>query len=1053
MSKEKIQIYDNIKSITNYDKLLYQEVLEDLFPKENQIIISYYADIEDKFQLEIRQFQELDNLSFINRIIVNQDKFIVVPELHEDEYDNSKVVRPNIIVQGINRNYPKGRDLVIKEYKNWKYIFSEKALSDPKLLQKKLKMLYYINRFISQHPPANQSYSKIENVKFPVLKYYPLDQFNIPINPEYEKQVNKILYPFINTQVDFSDSLKLQHQLSGLGLESVFYYMIDSDLINVKKNTKSIATELQRGYFIQEQFSEVLLERSEMIRIKQIIEKEINNPKEYLEIINKFNVNNMNELKKYLPKPKFQKLKQLVQPRLIIDSRMCKAHTNLLQELIKLRNNSYPDIKTAKQILDELQKMSTKSSNNQFECNTCHQVILCDHTVHTINTIYETNKNIRSVNLNEFRGETDGNITYCRYCKEKLLVNQLNVIMENKNFEDIQRTREIQASGKTDLSIFGSFMYRGVRMGVSEFRFKYTFSESNLIKSINNLIGPYVYDYIVKRKIVPDNIPYHATMFGYIWTIVYIMFIYLKDPNIYIPKQNIKTRKEYGTYFKKLIMKKFNNQIDKKKTELALQQAFINLGSEYKVEINYVTGKYNTLIIANRMLYIMLYRLYTFENKIIRTVDKSPYMFLPEIINPEKYKNINEVNFWIKPTIRPKEKLNIAMFDYLIDTSKKANKVYDIDFPYELPDATNLENLKFDKTVENEILEYDKKSNFRKFFDRYYPQLVTPAVGRFKDSFPAYYIYDESGNIIKWMPTLVTKKQIKNKITNHGNFVNEQKEITFTHEKLDLFKMEEPTRPNIQKLIDTRNKKLNYKIKSWKLLKPLKPPKFELNPDYKFIFKEKSLGIVKKINQQKYNINIFRNLGNSEGHKIIELKNDQISNPNFLDNDIRISKIKSYIEQLIINFSSLINNPSLMENSLLLEKLGKTPADIDKLKKINLSTINDDNYWSKLSEISNWKPQDQYGWLKMFLTEAINKILTSYPDIGKMFLEIYLDDIFRQEKLISESDNVDIAFEKIDDLDGINYEGPFNEKEADEEAYLDDVDFVEDDEDNINYGD
>ena len=1041
MEQVKIDIYQKDTRQKSFDEIQYKKMLDFAFSKLPNIIRV--------------QFQQALTRYAISHPLTDQGRKIKIRDIAKSGYvvlsaknpdlikhpDTDRLVTLEKISRGRIKNYPSYVNMYIEEFLNYSYLFSTNTLEDIDKLYSHIIALPDIEAIIPVY---------YKSIEFNPILYYG-KEYKISDIDVLESVQKAIYYKY---GVTLRNIMDLENNLT-----SVLCGMISG-------NNDTINSELE--YFIndsiykkqQSVYSELLFQKQAELAIIARIVKSNGYDLKY---------NGLKELKPHIPGD----LYKLIEERLKLSykrSNPCIAHDLIDTEYKKTRfKKMYKNLDDIELLFDSI-KSICNYHNHLYHCKTCKALVACDHQFAAVKVLYDKNRYDDLVKETDEYAEKIGVQYFCKYCFEHIRDEAAEYATEF----DIQK-QQLSVVENTDILISNSIF--GVLFTcLSLFKFKYEFSESQLVKSMHPIIAPKVISYI--SNFSEEEIPEMARLCAFIYGGIYLMFVYLKDPNI-TTDRTVKNPGLFANDLIKITLKKFGRS-DEKMIKKITAYAFHDLKFMYTLKVSYEDSNRLKVDVENTLQYQYIRQAYCTFQLLKKLVPKIDISFIP---SDAKY---NKMTFHKKIVLPEMTDYSIAMYLYLFGFDSHCYLSKEQFQPLKFVTG------KFDSTFEDKLkIEYTKSlENFRVI--NYKNLILMKSENYFNKSYPANYIYQKNGSIINWESELCLVKTKEKKISAYGRlcdtkyatrffyYIEEEKEDknlkkdlkkrgldrdgnlnrdaglekdkdsslnrdarNISVKKIFLEKMKLMPHNELVNLIDARNKVLNYTSIKFKAHQGIKCEKIKNRQEpYKFIFETKLYGVVTKISP-KYVVNTVKMWGQSEGINFDSIRSGSYVPPAFKVNDVRIYKILNYAEILVKKYTSLISRPDLKQN---LEILNQSGIELNDFISLNLKQIiyseagKYNGHFHKVfnSILTAWKPEDVYLWLMQFILDRLTLILET--KIGPIFCHEYIEQIFRFEKFGYETRATYVHYVEDNDF----------EEETNYTSDDDAPDYAEMDEDNIN---
>lgn len=1028
-----IKVHTGKLSSKKYSKVSYRRSLSLFEDKISTALLDHVSDTYNINHSTEVIFRE-KNKKILTRNIANNDNIIVdatpISELKSDKIkDSDNIISSETRVLGTFRNYPANVPIFVNKFLNKNHNFTEQDLTDVFKLNNKLFKLWLISRY-TKVPNINPCRNGSIIVQDKLVN---ISKFKIP--PKIVSLVDKYINFTHGIKLASDNATSIFISLRGLDLLEIFNEIISGDIDTVRNVLNNYINKFGRNILAKQSFTNDFINMSNMNLLKDLIIAEFPKESHLIDLIDNGKIAKITDVKQHVKDTTYKSIEKRILTKVSPNIIQCNSHPSIVNKLKLLLNKknakySLKDVKDIKKYIESIADLI----DNVYVCKTCNIEIACTHHFVVLEAMYGKGNlmdQLEKIAI-EYAGKKDGILTYCKYCSQLIFNNKTESIMYDADFETMEKVREINIENSTELARFNSGINKAIYSALSLYKFNYNYSQKKLIKSIQNRIGYIVYDTMVQQKVPEEKIEDMTILYGYIFTVIYLMDIYATDRNITITGLKGRDRTSYANHLIPKIVSRYNKLTNKQDTQKLMQLAYIALKGSHKTSVSYITDELMRISISNTSIYKMLYSMYLND----RGLGLSAIEAFDSIVHKVK-PNIS--NFYID-AYEPSKKstFNNLIYSYIINYDSPSNMIYKTPKTLRHMDVWRYNPKKFDNSVEVQLFEYDKLRYIYQKIHEFKDIKVINYSNSGISVMSAQYNYDTNGNMIIWEPEK-TKQGIRMVWNQNGN-------------KIYLDKMGKLSEKEIKKLIDQRNKKINYKenprSKSQIDIKVVKKKQY----NYKYSFSEKHLGVVTKISS-KYSINMFKYLGRSRGYTLQEIKQGKIPDTEITSNDISLLTVNNYIGSLFIQEKNLFNGLHEIVNELKIKQsvldavkriplyeLGKM---VDKENKININGYYDIHTFIT----NNWKPMDVYYWMLEFLSLAMSYVMKTYPSsFGKKFLSNYLDDVFRQEKYTHKLD-IEIIQGDGGDLD--EDEGPIRMGGDDDIDLLDVHEFGEEDEDNI----
>lgn len=1005
---ETIQIRKKVYADISFNYHGYEKIVQKIFPHYISSVVKFITKGAGQYYEKLLEFETESDDNIIQRNIAKQENVLA----QFGPLDTNSI-QTDFIVLGELHNWPRYLDVTILGFSNKDYAFSAQLLKTPKELILAQRLAYEYSRSIM---PKDDSLPAMDHIYHD--DYQPI-QVKPPFDVALLAEVADIVRQLYGITLATTDYYVLIKQLESLKLTDMIFYCTH----NMKKEIKSAAMKLvtsekaSSAYKIAEY--QRLLILSEFNIIKKIINDELDNSQKFLDIIKKHKILTATDFYSKIAKKDADHIQKIIGDRnKLIFAKPC-IHYNSLGLFLKLAKSTSPNIielraKTEKELLALLQY---DKESRQYYCTKCDQRVLCDHNLEMAGIGYKEKLPI----VEQYRQPEEASQTYsyCKYCSEKIYKNEIEEIMTTIKFDAIVNSRKEAMQGDTQTSSFDNGLYNGISYVIGTLKFNYEFPFQNLIKYIRNVIYNMVLNQVTKLKLENDLEYYEqmSTLYGYIYTVIYMMKLFLIDPKVRLPDgtANVlgeRTPAVYARFFETKIRQRFPTLTSSEKTSLIMKQAFVDLKTINTITITGRSKDDKLLDILQHPLYLVLYDMLLYSQPKLDTVEAFKYIVTQA--KPVLH------NFFVNCRVPTKnvDQFKKDLYTYIMDYKNPGCYIFDTTI--RPPGAEK--NVQFDPTIRNKLLLRNEQL-YKTYHLHHYGMLVKLNHDiELKRCYGANYIYDDEGSIMIWSSELdwTTKSGKVIKLSDIKTHVD----------------------ASTQKKLDTRNARIKF-IKMKDNIGKLPVSKLvESKGELEYNFDQKIIGIISTIDN-KYSPNILQYLGRSAGHDYTELIRGIV--PNVENHRSGALKIQYYCQLFIEKYYYLRNDPMSELNNGIIEESGldisKIDAEIAKLVDLGEALYFDNS----TKYVSMLTPEKYYDWqvesFAKFLVLAKNSIM------GKIFLINFLKFVVQTEKRFSKPNPKKIiGIYSEDNLDESEYDESTDAKHKSNDDSAD----YEQDEDDIN---
>lgn len=990
---------------TNYLDIAFnphgcKKVIKSALPQSEEIEIEEIIRHLSAFYAKQSEFDTRSEDSLLKRSIAKQQLTYAIFENSND------VIQLDTIIIGKDRNWPRYTDVAIKGFKNKDFNFTT-IDSTIDLLMSHKAAYFYMNAVIKPDPmydfitrPQKVSQSQImQPIEFDLAKIEPII--------DIAKRLHGI-------ELNNTDYVVLLKQLRSIGLSDCVYYALHNEKGKIKEMMAMKLDQMKMDLVIKNNSYQTLKIYSEFNLVKKIIEQELDNPGKYLTIIHKNKVSTATQFYGLITAKDKEKILKLVGDRLKkIHAKPC-VHNEPLDEFLSLYKITS---EWSKEKRDKVKAKLAKfleydKTSKQHYCNKCGERVICDHSFELAGKEYKD----KVVLVEKYRDPEDSSkkYTYCKYCSEKIFRNELEEIMTEVKFEEIVRSRQQTLQGDTQAAVFENGLYFGVSNAVSSLKFDYEFGQRTFVKGIMNLIFNLVYAQVAKLRLETDLDSYErmAGLYGYLYTAIYLMPMFISDPKVTTPEKTPKNKDAYAKYFLVKSNQRFYGLSTPENTKRIIYQAFLDLKKFAEPTISVKDEDSKILDIIQNPLYLILYRMHLCANP-----KDSPLDALKKIVTKQK-PTVTTFHLEAKVPTKNVSQRMIDLYTYLMDYTSPYCYIFELGIR-----PTGASNQVYDPKLYNMFLEEDKKTTQQIFVNSYVKLIKSTPTRIFSVCYGANYLYDDEGDLINW---------------NEG-----QQWKTKSGKVIKLSDIKKHVDETTDAKIEKRNKVIGFYERKFKHRGLPRYSYVKLDSPPTYVPDKKILGFISKINN-KYSPNILEYLGRSTGYDYNDLIRGVIPN---IENHLTGScKLKYYIQLFIEQYYCLKYEPMGEENIKIIEE---SKVEFSKLEQESsaLPDLLQADYYKQVDNLMNlWSPQLVYEWLVEQFVKFIMK--ANVEPLGKIFVEHYLKFMINTEKRLSLPNPKKLAGGLVLDQ---NEETEYDEAEdaKGEVGIMDEIDF-EQDEDDIN---
>lgn len=963
--------------------------------------------------------------------IYDVDKEILVKK-SESKKQLIKFSLPVISV-GVIRNYPKNTDLVVDKLYNTRYNFRnleniKKTLSQAKHLFHILATFDYMNT-LTIHPMLTAKSTKTinfvgENTQVP-----------FSIKSENAQQIkNYFDKRYIN--IDFNNVDIFIQTLKDAGLLSILHH-INGDSAKINKILKQKEYEIQAELYYDAIKRKYYKNKNSFNRLYIMLKAESSSYKSILSKIEKYSVNNIEELKLVITDKEFNTIVKLIEVK-VQPTNEC-AHNNEFIRFYRLIEMNYRGVR--EDLDEELTKLKDYISikNHIASCTKCGQFLFCQHNIDFLAADYKTKMEL----VTKYSGEVvDMKVSFCKYCGQKIYKDETEEIMTADRFNAILHARAMHLQKTTEFPVIMSNIYSTVRRVIGMFKYKYDINVNVIAKDIQNIITTYVTNRVHRLKVTveDENFDIIVQKYAFIYAVIYMMDIFVKDGKVTLDAVRKKDKVQYANYFGKLIYEKYRKVIvDNRELTTDMSTAYIDLNPEIRTELIYNTGKQNVIEILQDQIYDFIYLMFNLEKMLSANVRFSAidaYKFIVKLPNPTLETYLQDVYDPTKSASVQKSKAEIykKSYEYIIDFNSPKNylnRFYILKNIVDIIEFPNHKRHEFDGSLAAELQKYNdwsrqyvlkcKYLNLFKGIANMPSIFISNIVGEF---------ISENGNFAIWKPEFgKTKRDIKD---------------YYYEENGKKVKLSESAKLDIKKILDIRQK--DIKAPKFKTQKTVNLNVKIKDQEYKYTFNKGIFNSIVKV-FNNIDMNIFKYMGRSSDVFYFEFVKGNISPE--LDLYIGVYRLNYYIMFLINNYNSLRFRHTDRSNLIYFET-DKLKSKIGQYKLEDFPDIESGNFIKTFNSISqNWNKEDIYNYEQEYFINTMLKLSAKKDDLIDNFLDLTINKIINIDRLYTKYDPKSVS------VDSQNYENDqeveqlFHDKEdidEDAEDYVDpdEVDFEQD---------
>lgn len=995
---ETISIHKKQEQHTTFNVHQYQKFLEQQYPAISEILHRDAAEKMGKMFAKLREFNTETDANTIIRNIIKQGD--VYAEFSENFTKNQNVIQSEVIILGKKHNWAKYSDVVITKFNNYKYNYPREVLDDHKKLLAAQFQTYRVRNLL-EHIGTRQEYPDFIVSEIPKRSY----EDDILINPASLGPIADYVKSMFGASLDVHNFHGLFVQLKSIGMATALY----GDPKDIPKMvSKRIGDEIAN--FGRIKLAQAKMdERSELNLLQKILIKEYDTESPIMKLFVSKKITSVAQFYEIAPKKDVEKIKKIIGTRSAEVYEPPCIHTGLVRQFI----SGYRGLREQVIELCDIDK-----NTMQYHCSKCSRRAFCQHNLDMSGVPPEKKMSVVSKYKNqEISTRT---IYYCKYCNEKIYKNETEYVLNGADFMAMSKVRESALSKETNIDTFDSGLYNGINTALSCFKIGYEFNQQVLARSVKLALYGSVYEQISRQNAENDSqFELITKMYAFIFTLVYMRTLFMKDPKVTTKSGIRKQDSAYGQFITQEVETRFKGLASREKTINIIKIAAVKIKeNKTNVKIYAKTEKDNVMEIVQSKRFSILYHYYNYGNhgtdaltvfqRLVKTQKPTLATFYEGIAMPTKNVNDHERN----------------IYTHLFDYSSPYCYIYNFtenetigNLPVNFP--------KYSPKLYNEILaEYQK--NVEEVRAKAYRDVVSSDKDfPFRYSYGPNFMYDDEGNIIDWVPMGPGKPW---EYTSPSG------------KRYELSKIKKAIDKSTEAKIIARNSKLKFTKANFVPAKKQKAVQHASgNTGDKFEFNKKLVTNVTGLDS-KFTANMVNYLGRTEGYDYQNLMKGII--PDVESYNIGQIKVNSYIHALLRHYYCLKNVPLSAENTNFFEK---NNIDFIKSKQLiaNLPDLEFSKYFGAYKEnISSWDPKKFYLWNLESLLEFASQIIKT-GDLGAKICLTYFENIFAEDRKNSMPDEKKVLLVGNDNLNEAEYVEEFSKKPT----ALDIIDFEEDEDD------
>lgn len=928
-----------------------------------------------------------------------------------------------IISVGIVRNYPKNTDLVVEKLTNTRYNFKNLTNIKSTLLQAKhlfhILSTYVYKNNLAIHPTITAKSTKTinfigKNIENPFA-----------IKSEIAQQI-KNYFDKRYISIDFNNVDIFIQTLKDAGLLSILLY-VNGDVAKVNKILKQKEYEIQADLYYDATKRKYYRNKNSFNRLYIMLKAESSSYKSILSKIEKYAVNNIEELKLVITEKEFKTIVKLIEVK-VQPTNEC-THNNDFIRFYRLIEMNYKGVK--EDLQEELTKLKDYISIKNYiaSCTKCGQFLFCQHNIDFLAVDYKTKMEL----ITKYSSEVvDMKVSFCKYCGQKIYKDETEEIMTADRFNAILHARSMHLQKTNEFPVIMSNIYSTVRRVIGMFKYKYDINVNVIAKDIQNIITSYVTNRVHRLKVTieDENFDIIVQKYAFIYAVIYMMDIFVRDSKVTIDAVRKKDKVQYANYFGKLIYEKYRKVIvDNRELTTDMSTAYIDLNPEIRTELIYNTGKQNIIEIIQDQLYGFIYLMFNLEKLLsanIRFSAVDAFKYIVKLPNPTIETFLQDVYDPTKSASVQKSKATIykKSYEYILDFANPKNylnRFYILKNIVDVIEFPNHKRHEFDGSLAAELQKYNDISS----------QYVIKC--RYLNSFKG----------IANMPSIFISNIVGEFITVNGDFAIWKPEFGKSNRDIKDYyyeekesskkvKLSESAKLDIKKILDIRQK--DIKAPKFKTQKTVNLNVKIKDQEYKYSFNKGIFNSIIKV-FNNIDMNIFKYIGRSSDVYYFEFVKGNI-NPE-LDLYISVYRLNYYIMYLINSYNSLRFRHTDRSNLIYFET-DKLKSKLGQYKLEDFPDIESGNFIKTFVSISqNWKHEDIYNYEQEYFINTFLKLSAKNDDLIDNFIDIIINKIINIDRLYTKYDP------KLVSVDGKEY----NEDQEVEQLFHDKDEIDEDAED------
>lgn len=996
---ETIKIYKKQGTQSTFNVYHYQKFLSELFPNLDPINIKFLAEKTNKLYAKIKEFDtDVDDNTITRNIIKQQDVYC---EFSDNLTKNSaNIIKSDVIILGKKHNWAKFEDVIVTKFNNYLHNYPREVLDDPKKLLQAQYRTYLAMKFIENaYPKLTKTF-----VTTPCPRIDPVMD-DIVFDSKLLSPVSIFIQRIYKYDLDVKNFYRLYYQLRSAGMLEVLTSKSSKKIVENRINEEN--ANISR-IIKTENTLEIM---STYNLMKTIVAKEYDSNSEVNKIISSKKQMTPAEFYKLIPKKDAEKIQKILGDRVKDIYNTC-THVDLVRSFV-----------AGKKYLREqiLELCDIDQNTRQYHCSKCSKRAFCQHHLDLSSASPAMKMNL----INKYKSPELSNNTmyYCKYCYEKIYKNETEFVLTALDVISMTRVRENNLSQDRNIDIYDNGLYLGITAALSCFKIGYEYSPQMLARSIKYSLYDIVYDQVVKMNIEDDSyLELLTKMHSFIFTLVYLRPLFMKDPKISTKSDTRKQDSAYGKFINDEVTSRFKEISNSEQVLNIIKTAIVRLRDKGVgiTKIQAKTDKDNIQEILQSRQFWVLYQMFNYGNP-----NTDALTVFGRLVKKSKPNLSNFTEGMVMPT---KNVTEIAknIYTHLFDYTSPYCYLYNFSENESLSTIT-AGTPKYDPKIHDMLMkdymstmEYNKVIEYRKL-------IKLEPNNHFRYGVGANYLYDDEGDMIEWMPM---------------GPKNDWEHKTKSGKTMHLSKIKKHIDNTTAAKVDARNNKIGFTKAEFVARKPEKRKEIVEKPDGSdFEFNKKIIGLVVNLDS-KFNQYMISYLGRTEGYDYTTLMKGQLKNVESYS--IGQLRVNSYINMLIAEYYSLKNDPLssdfLESNNLEFSKYQDT---IKTLPVLEISKYRSDYE----NNVGYWMPEKFYYWVLESLL-LMTEVIIKFGKIGELFCTQFFKNIFAEDRKISKPDQKKVTMSIIENkLDETEYD-EINDSNKKYKA-LDEIDF-EEDEDDIN---